>query len=846
MITTFKYQRNRWFWIIKFYLNSLVFQVNRLFYKGKEHGRELKNSISIIEELGRLGFLSLLISFLTGALVIFIEHLSFSHLSLLNHEPLKEIIVTISNSQKYLIGHPQTFETLLSVVATITGTFIGLYFTAISVVISSVYAKVPHDVRDILLQEKGGNLYIRSLSSIAAISLMLLGYIMLGGRPGIICALFIVVLSCYSVLCFVILGVRAFYFFDPTELSNNVFYELNKSIRSATISGFGWKDVSFQAHYQKRASQAISTIDNLIKLCSAEQNLKALPLSTVLQNAVFFLRSYIRAKRRIPSDSRWYVLQPHHKNWFFSDSTALEIAIQTQTSIQPEMAPNLYWVEDEVVKMIIDGIRTLIQQNNIGNAYPVLLTTNSYLEELGTNLETKMGGKYLNDLGFLLMEHFSASSPDNTQAYKDYELALLDSYGLAVISLALGVFSFIRDIDISKFIQRIESINMLDEEDIYKKDVLPSVLPRAEFIKKRLVFEKRVEGELISPQWYVDQLIIIRYAESIGDSIEGIIVSIDKCFVVYARQLLDQKHLVLAASHSHRGLELCHKTRAHVQQLVELMNAFRSKVINKGLSFPEVDQEKIYSRIKSLHGSLVELIAKCLKGLSIVKLDDNVPDYFGQAYSTVCQECFDVLITKDAAAFLGLFPDLFAGSLSAHDKLMSDTKEMPQESKLAITFEPLKDIMELSGYALVFSELYDTPAIWAKCKEIWDNYLNSNPKAKEVLGYMIALYQLRRSAFAAAPRDYLRMNWQMRLNGKLREMNLIDDFLSTRLPFDTDNTVKHKSSLIRAICRGRYEPHESSAEIFILVYLLKRPESSGIDYKDYIGLSEDIEKESKG
>ena len=75
-------------------------------------------------------------------------------------------------------------------------------------------------------------------------------------------------------------------------------------------------------------------------------------------------------------------------------------------------------------------------------------------------------------------------------------------------------------------------------------------------------------------------------------------------------------------------------------------------------------------------------------------------------------------------------------------------------------------------------------------------------------------------------------------------MDLVDDmFSSSRLPWEKDAKPKHKNPLIRALCRGRYEPRVPAAEVFIITYLLKRPESQGIEFNDMRELSKAIEKE---
>jgi len=85
----------------------------------------------------------------------------------------------------------------------------------------------------------------------------------------------------------------------------------------------------------------------------------------------------------------------------------------------------------------------------------------------------------------------------------------------------------------------------------------------------------------------------------------------------------------------------------------------------------------------------------------------------------------------------------------------------------------------------------------------------------------------------------------MSFNNKLREMHLIDDMFSFQYYGIKASKTKHKSPLIRAICSGRYRPHISAAEVFIIIYLLKRSESKGIEFTDIWGLSETLELEEK-
>ena len=112
-----------------------------------------------------------------------------------------------------------------------------------------------------------------------------------------------------------------------------------------------------------------------------------------------------------------------------------------------------------------------------------------------------------------------------------------------------------------------------------------------------------------------------------------------------------------------------------------------------------------------------------------------------------------------------------------------------------------------------------------------------------MLEKLIGLQEYRKSKFQIFPRDTLRTNWELMLQHKLREMNLIDDMLGS---YSSQRSAdkKHSSAIIRALCRGRYI-HTSADEVFILTYLLKLQGAVDIKYQDRFDLNKDIENEEK-
>ncbi len=91
-----------------------------------------------------------------------------------------------------------------------------------------------------------------------------------------------------------------------------------------------------------------------------------------------------------------------------------------------------------------------------------------------------------------------------------------------------------------------------------------------EYIQKKLKFEKRVENKIISPNWYIRQLVIMRYIELFQETVNEVLFSIENFFVSKSDSLISNKSFVLAAHHSQRGLEMCNKINAHFSALKSL------------------------------------------------------------------------------------------------------------------------------------------------------------------------------------------------------------------------------------------------------------------------------------
>ena len=183
--------------------------------------------------------------------------------------------------------------------------------------------------------------------------------------------------------------------------------------------------------------------------------------------------------------------------------------------------------------------------------------------------------------------------------------------------------------------------------------------------------------------------------------------------------------------------------------------------------------------------------------------------------------------------FRKMLPNFFAGAIAAHGKLQKEKEITSAEGKTQIIFgfEPIIDLMDLCGYSKIYSELYVNPELWEISQKVWTSYLDAHTNQVGVVQLLVSVYELRKSQIALRPRDILRTNWEIQLKAILREQNLVDGH-GNRGAYRDEPPLEHLRPFVRALCGGRFEPHIAAVEVFILTYLLNRPEAKTLVWQD--------------
>jgi hypothetical protein len=231
------------------------------------------------------------------------------------------------------------------------------------------------------------------------------------------------------------------------------------------------------------------------------------------------------------------------------------------------------------------------------------------------------------------------------------------------------------------------------------------------------------------------------------------------------------------------------------------------------------------SRLEEVRAELVQLVARLAVHLATVPAPAGLPDYFGEGYARLAEESYSAMVNGKEELFKKLFPPFFLSGLTAHDRLREQLREHDQERALIYATEPLADLLELSGHAIIYSEL-DQKTFWDTAKRLWDAYFDQMPDRAAGTRFIHAMVEYRRSLFALLPRGLARTSWKQGLEHRLRKEGLMEDMFERRL--SGKGRPPHQSAVIRALARGNFL-YEEPTDVFMVIYLGRRPEAAGLE-----------------
>ncbi len=806
-------QQHKFFWSFKnWYKNAIHFHFWKTFFQGQYWVRE--------ERMGMRFFESTLTSFFKAILysVVIITILQLYH----RYYPVN-------------IGFDsEATDTFLGAIASLSGVFLGLYFTAISSIASNLLLKAHQDVKEYFFSSPMGSQYVQTVEITGIVSLFYLVTKSFGYTLHPVGFIFLSLLGAYIVVRFWKVGSEVYNFAQPTSSLPLMIREITMSIKDVAPPGFNWDKDFLQNHRAKRVNRILDSVKRYIEFGVNEIKLKEEELSYALQTYAALLEFYVDYKRRIPTDSFWYRTKYQYNKWTLTDSSQILVALHTGTTTSPQEIKNFSWFEGKVVDSVVPILGFYLRDKNYGaffQSHEIFIST---AEIYASQFDVEAVKNLVKRLETLGDEFYKvADDPISSQTTKREMMAFIDSQGRLAIAVMLGLTKYLHDTKGSHFLELVEKVNWKrGKKAIYKESFPYETLSRLESLAGELANEQSIEGKILTEKWYRQSYCLQRYLYALQNYYEYIKSLHSDYFEKKLSILVGLKKFDFVAQLLERWMEFSSKhidLLRHLKRHIEEAEQYKSL---HDLPWPDfkLDEEVAWAekQEKTVSDKLIALLPILQGSVS----DAEIPDYFGHALTLGVKACYEACEEGDAERFRTIFPIVHNASIVAHQRTRTDVEAWKQEeSKIIYSTEPLVNLFEISGFGILYGELFENSTLKEIVVQTWDHYFASVQDAKAVIQFIAAIVEYRKGIFKIMPQATLRSNWQIAFNHAMSEKGL-PVFPETRGPYSDD--PNHPSTLIKVISDVGGLNMRSAEDVFMEIYLSNRPEAEGIDFTDDI------------
>lgn len=746
----------------------------------------------------------------------------------------------IAKDVHFLLNSEQ-LGVLLSTVVTVIGVFFGLYFTALSAVAGSHFIRAPKNLQNLFLNDRINNQYIHTLALTAIIGIYYLLLRAFGYEVSFLGPIIITILALYIIARFIFIGYRAFYFIHPGEGASTLTRDTKGMIDGSSAGGFGWDKNYLQNHYRARASDKLEALRSLIEFGVDVVKLSEQQLVEIAQYTGVLLDYYIENKKQIPLNSSWFTDKQQHQNWLLADSSELIMALNTGTPLTPKTIKDRLWFENESMDIMFQIFDILIDNEKWDYAPACIELLVQTTEQLAANLYIDEAKAVVERAEKIISPLITRTDDSLSDGERKGQLALIDGMGRISTGLLVGLSKHL-DSSSEQVLTTIKNINWTRKGSIYTSGTPGQMLGALENIKKGVDVEIGMERRQVSPEWYMSTRVVQEYIKDVKVFYDYLKSMNETVFNDNIQNLINAENYLQAAHLTERWLEFSNKLSRCAQLVEKLFETAQTmkKVHDLPWTSFETESEKSFLEENDKHANdrLVELLPM-LSALPQPNLFE-LPDYFGQAYTFGLMAAYQAAHDNDTDRLRKTFPALLIGALKAHALLRDETKNWSDRSRIIFSSEPLEDLLVLSGFVKIYSELHQNDPLWDICKTAWDGYLAS-ANARSVIETLAAFSSYRDSEFVIMPKATLRHNWDIALARKLAELGLAREGLRTS--FTNEQPIDHPSALIRLMARRAEFMHFDARTVFFVKYLSQHPESSGLELPDRRDLEQMLQRE---
>jgi hypothetical protein len=152
----------------------------------------------------------------------------------------------------------------------------------------------------------------------------------------------------------------------------------------------------------------------------------------------------VTQKPRIPTKSYWFPRIQGRGDWLTADDIRVSLALETDTPLYTDQAPDAYWFEAVVMDMVRTALQALLDGDNLRDATQVSAHVEATMRGMGQELAVEDALRFLRGLGPVYLSigrtvEVTDLDHDEQAERVGTALALTDIPGWSLIGILLAV-----------------------------------------------------------------------------------------------------------------------------------------------------------------------------------------------------------------------------------------------------------------------------------------------------------------------------------------------------------------------------------------------------------------------
>lgn len=689
---------------------------------------------------------------------------------------LRDLINNIPKP-KYPNNKDQIIE-LISVIASISGVVLALFYPVLATIASTAYAKVQSNIRNLIFSDKRINAYLNNLTRLASLAVLNLFALSVGFEPG---NLILFIISAYSIIMLyniLKIGLGVYELFDPSKLVVGVAEDLVDVINKAKIGSNFSSVAGFQQHYRKLASDCLEKIRTLVKLCEENDQLNDIAYRGIMHRCFYIFQYYLSQKRHIPPSSKWYPEVSIERPLLGQNDLMRQTFKSTLTNLQMDRSTDYNWFENRVIGIFFNHNEKQTPEQAKSKYLMSVAAVQSPLNLAGDLGMTEIGEKILSSFKDSLM--LITAQKENEESYLLYKnkMLLTEAYYSVVVSFVWHAIERIESMSVDILGGEIDKVKWLNKQSIYNTSFYPDSFVELERMIQRIRFETSIEGQRLTPDWYLHQEIAFQYLNKATVVLEASISFIQLYLLDIIKVWHKEQKYILCTRLMMSSRELVFKLvlkLANCQQCFdEIIKRYKK---SKNTNWKLFNFQEGLKQLRNTDNVFLPILPDCHLALSVISWDRQTQDLFSMTHLVISEMINKELLNNNSNNFKLLFSEYPMACVASFNELRTHHQQGVFSDKYSS--QPILDVLELSGLAYIYSKLHNNPTIWDDCCEAWDNCVNS--WTAEQFKLIPTLFQASTSYYGGIPFNF---------NETHERRQMLSDFIEKNRPVINDAVLK--------------------------------------------------------